>query len=111
MLRRSCGREKRATYCCLRGKPGKYSPNGRGGKRKKVINHCWYEGLRAKDFGRLRKPIRKLVFNRVLESLFVERMGQNEDIFARFMNEQGFQKLVAAWLVSDVYKKLQSPAA
>lgn len=48
-----------------------------------------------------------LVFNRVLESLFVERMEQNEDIFARFMNDQGFQKLVASWLVGEVYKKLQ----
>lgn len=52
-----------------------------------------------------------LVFNRVLESLFVERMEQNEDIFARFMNDQGFQKLVATWLVGEVYKKLQKPAA
>jgi type I restriction enzyme, R subunit len=52
-----------------------------------------------------------LVFNRVLESLFVERMDQNEDIFARFMNDQSFQKLVAGWLVSEVYKRLQAPAA
>ncbi|MCP4676941.1 MAG: type I restriction endonuclease subunit R [Deltaproteobacteria bacterium] len=52
-----------------------------------------------------------LVFNRVLESLFVERMDQNEDIFARFMNDQGFQKLVASWLVGEVYKKLQPPSA
>jgi type I restriction enzyme R subunit len=50
-----------------------------------------------------------LVFGRVLESLFVERMEQNEDIFARFMNDQGFQKLVASWLVGEVYKKLQTP--
>ena len=49
-----------------------------------------------------------LVFNRVLESLFVERMEQNEDIFARFMGDQGFQKLVASWLVGEVYKKLQT---
>ncbi len=48
-----------------------------------------------------------LVFNRVLESLFVDRMEQNEDIFARFMNDQGFQQLVAGWLVSDVYRKLR----
>jgi type I restriction enzyme R subunit len=52
-----------------------------------------------------------LVFNRVLESLIVERMEQNEDIFARFMNDQGFQKLVASWLVGEVYKKLQMPAS
>ncbi len=51
-----------------------------------------------------------LVFNRVLESLFVERMEQNEDIFARFMNDLSFQTLVASWLVGDVYKKLQTTA-
>ncbi len=48
-----------------------------------------------------------LVFNRVLESLFVDRMEQNEDIFARFMNDESFQRLVGSWLVSDVYKKLR----
>jgi type I restriction enzyme, R subunit len=48
-----------------------------------------------------------LVFERVLESLFVDRMEQNEDIFARFMNDTGFQQLVAGWLVSEVYKKLR----
>ena len=52
-----------------------------------------------------------LVFTRVLESLFVERMEQNEDIFARFMSDPGFQKLVGTWLVSEVYKKLQSLAS
>ena len=50
-----------------------------------------------------------LVFNRVLESLFVERMEQNDDIFARFMNDQSFQKLVGTWLVGEVYRRLQSP--
>ena len=50
-----------------------------------------------------------LVFNRVLESLFVERMEQNDDIFARFMNDQTFQKLVGTWLVGEVYRRLQLP--
>ena len=49
-----------------------------------------------------------LMFNRVLESLFVERMDQNEDIFARFMGDESFQKTVASWLVGEVYKKFQS---
>jgi type I restriction enzyme, R subunit len=48
-----------------------------------------------------------LVFNRVLETLFVDRMEQNEDIFARFMNDESFQRLVGSWLVSDVYKRLR----
>lgn len=50
-----------------------------------------------------------LMFDQVLQSLFVERMEQNDDIFARFMNDQGFQKAVASWLVSEVYKRLQPP--
>jgi type I restriction enzyme, R subunit len=52
-----------------------------------------------------------LVFHRVLESLFVERMEQNDDIFARFMNDQSFQSLVATWLVGEVYRRLQASAA
>ena len=48
-----------------------------------------------------------LVFNRVLESLFVERMDQNEDIFARFMNDKSFQEAVAGWLTGEVYKRLK----
>ncbi|HRV95788.1 MAG TPA: type I restriction endonuclease subunit R, partial [Anaerolineae bacterium] len=47
-----------------------------------------------------------LLFNRLLESLFVERMDQNEEIFARYMNEPDFQKLVARLLGSEVYKRL-----
>lgn len=50
-----------------------------------------------------------LVFNRVLESLIAERMEQNDEIFARFMNDEGFQKLVGAWLVGEVYRRLQTP--
>ena len=48
-----------------------------------------------------------LVFERVLESLFVDRMEQNEDIFARFMSDTGFQQLVATWLIGVVYRKLR----
>jgi type I restriction enzyme R subunit len=48
-----------------------------------------------------------LVFNRVLESLFVDRMEQNEDIFARFMNDDAFQKTVTAWMVGEVYSRLK----
>jgi type I restriction enzyme R subunit len=49
----------------------------------------------------------ELVFKNLLEALFVERMDQNEDIFVRFMNDPGFQKLVTAWLSSEAYKKLR----
>jgi type I restriction enzyme R subunit len=49
-----------------------------------------------------------LVFAKVLESLFVERMEQNEDIFARFMNDRAFQDAVSEWLSRAAYKRLKS---
>jgi type I restriction enzyme R subunit len=49
----------------------------------------------------------ELVFKNLLETLFVERMDQNEDIFVRFMNDSTFQKLVTGWLSSEAYKKLR----
>lgn len=52
-----------------------------------------------------------LVFTRVLEALFVERMEQNEDIFARFMNDRAFQDAVGSWLTSKVYKRLKESTA
>jgi type I restriction enzyme, R subunit len=50
----------------------------------------------------------ELVFKNLLETLFVERMDQNEEIFSRFMNDKAFQKVVTAWLASEAYKKLRS---
>ena len=49
----------------------------------------------------------ELVFKNLLETLFVERIDQNEDIFARFMNDVAFQKLVTSWLASEAYKRLR----
>jgi len=53
----------------------------------------------------------ELVFKSLLESLFVERMDQNEEIFARFMNDKAFQKVVTSWLASDAYSKLRTKIA
>jgi hypothetical protein len=50
----------------------------------------------------------ELVFKNLLEALFVERMDQNEEIFARFMNDRSFQKVVTGWLSSEAYRKLNS---
>jgi len=50
----------------------------------------------------------ELVFKNLLETLFVERMDQNEDIFVRFMNDATFQKAVTTWLASEAYKKLRA---
>jgi type I restriction enzyme R subunit len=51
----------------------------------------------------------ELVFKNLLETLFVERMDQNEEIFARFMNDRSFQKVVTGWLSTEAYRKLNSP--
>ncbi len=50
----------------------------------------------------------ELVFKNLLETLFVERMDQNEEIFIRFMNDSAFQKVVTKWLASEAYQKLRS---
>ncbi|MEK6299854.1 MAG: DEAD/DEAH box helicase family protein [Acidobacteriota bacterium] len=49
----------------------------------------------------------ELVFKNLLETLFVERMDQNEEIFTRFMNDAPFQKLVTSWLASEAYRQLR----
>jgi type I restriction enzyme R subunit len=48
----------------------------------------------------------QLVFRQVWESLFIERMDMNEDLFARFMNEPEFQEVVAQGLGQKVYARL-----
>lgn len=48
-----------------------------------------------------------LLFSGLLETLFIERMEQNEDIFARFMNERDFQGLVSDWISRKVYGRLR----
>lgn len=50
----------------------------------------------------------ELVFKNLLETLFVERIDQNEEIFAKFMNDQGFQKLVTTWLSTEAYRQLRN---
>lgn len=47
-----------------------------------------------------------LVFESLLENLIVERMEQNVEIFARYMNDPRFQKAVSEWLSKRVYEKL-----
>jgi type I restriction enzyme R subunit len=47
-----------------------------------------------------------LLFNQVLEVLFIERIDQNESIFARYMNDADFKKVIANLLGSEVYQRL-----
>jgi type I restriction enzyme, R subunit len=53
----------------------------------------------------------QLVFRQILESLFIERMDTNEDLFARFMNEGDFQRVVADWLGEQVYQRFTKKPA
>jgi type I restriction enzyme R subunit len=49
----------------------------------------------------------ELVFKHLLESLFMERIDQNEEIFVRFMNDASFQKVVTAWMAAEAYRRLR----
>jgi type I restriction enzyme R subunit len=49
----------------------------------------------------------ELVFKHLLESLFMERMDQNEEIFVRYMNDAPFQKVVTTWMASEAYRRLR----
>jgi len=49
----------------------------------------------------------ELVFKTLLETLFIERMDQNEEIFVRFMNDPAFQRIVTAWMASQAYQRMR----
>lgn len=48
-----------------------------------------------------------LVFKNLIMTLFVERIDQNEDLFARYMNDANFQNMVTKWMASEAYNKLK----
>jgi type I restriction enzyme R subunit len=49
----------------------------------------------------------ELVFQSLLQRLFVERMDQNEEIFVRFMNDTPFQKIVTEWMAAEAYRRFR----
>jgi type I restriction enzyme R subunit len=53
------------------------------------------------------------VFRKALEGLFIDRMDQDEEITARFMNEDRFRAAVTDHLLKRVYERIrdESPAA
>lgn len=54
----------------------------------------------------------RFVFEKALEGLFIDRMDQNEELFARYMNDPSFQKVVAEHLLRQVYDQIRAePAA
>jgi type I restriction enzyme R subunit len=50
------------------------------------------------------------VFLKALEGIFIDRMDQNEDITARFMNDQEFQDIVSKHLLKTVYEQVREEA-
>ena len=48
-----------------------------------------------------------LVFKNLIETIFVERMAEKEEIFIRFMNDGSFQKAVVELMTSDAYRKIR----
>jgi len=50
-----------------------------------------------------------LVFRKTLEDLFIDRMDQNESIFARYMNDASFRKVVEDVLGKQVYDQIRNP--
>jgi type I restriction enzyme R subunit len=51
----------------------------------------------------------QLVFRQLLESLFIERMDTNEEIFSRFMGENEFNSAISEALAKQVYERFVSP--
>ncbi|MFA5618318.1 MAG: DEAD/DEAH box helicase family protein, partial [Syntrophorhabdaceae bacterium] len=47
------------------------------------------------------------VFRKALEDLFIDRMEQNEDITAKFLNEPKFREEVSKYLEKEVYKQIR----
>ncbi|WP_050525664.1 type I restriction endonuclease subunit R [Pseudorhodobacter aquimaris] len=50
----------------------------------------------------------QLVFRQVLESLFIDRMDLNQELFAEYMGKPEMQELVSKWLGSQVYDRLSA---
>jgi type I restriction enzyme R subunit len=50
----------------------------------------------------------QLVFRQVLESLFIERMELNEELFTDYMGKPDVQELVSKWLGGQVYDRLST---
>lgn len=49
----------------------------------------------------------RFVFGRALEGLFIDRMEQNEELFAKFMNDSDFHKIVTEHLLHNVYGEIR----
>ena len=54
-------------------------------------------------------PLEKfqILFRNILQSLVIDRMEQNEELTAKVLNDETFQKVVAGWLGEEVYIRLR----
>ena len=52
----------------------------------------------------------KLVFDKALEGLFIDRMDQNESITARFLDDKDFRGAVSRHLMKQVYEQIRGEA-
>jgi len=50
----------------------------------------------------------RYVFDKALEGFFIDRMEQNEELFARFMNIPEFRRLVEEHLGRQVYEQIRA---
>jgi type I restriction enzyme R subunit len=53
----------------------------------------------------------RFVFVKALEGLFIDRMEQNEDLFAKYMNDPDFKKVVSEHLLRQVYQQIREEGA
>ena len=51
------------------------------------------------------------VFKEKLQELVIERFDQNEDVTAKFLNEEEFEKVVAEHLAKAVYDQIRREGA
>ena len=51
------------------------------------------------------------IFLKKLEDLFIDRMEQNEDITAKFMNEKQFKEIVGKHLLKKVYEQIKGESS
>ena len=50
----------------------------------------------------------RFVFEKALEGFFIDRMEQNEELFARYMNDKDFRRVVEDSLTQDVYDRFRA---
>ena len=48
------------------------------------------------------------VFHKALEGFFIDRMEQNENLTAQFLNERRFREAVSQYMIHDIYKRIRT---